>query len=130
MKADNSKTSHNRTILVTEIPDGELGELEIRVNYTGDGNAAKGIALDKFVIPAILNGLNLFSSDETKAITDALYEDISYYHETLAQEHSSLASALAAFDVTHSVTVLAKLDPVGLAEVRENVKSYLEDYLD
>lgn len=35
------------------------------MNYTGEGNAAKGIALDRFVIPAIVSGLNgPFSSDE------------------------------------------------------------------
>lgn len=62
MKADNT-TGHSRTIRITGIPD-VLDEIEITVNYTGDGNAAKGIVLDTFVIPAIMAGLNVDHTEQ------------------------------------------------------------------
>lgn len=30
-----------------------LPELEIYVNYTGEGNAAKGVAIDSFIVPLL-----------------------------------------------------------------------------
>ena len=45
---------HSRTWTVGEIPTphpDDLTELEICVGYTGDGNAAKGVCIDHFVIP-------------------------------------------------------------------------------
>ena len=42
---------HNRTFTVTNIPGH--GSLEISIQYTGDSNAFKGVALDHYVIPFI-----------------------------------------------------------------------------
>lgn len=61
MKADNTTTEHNRTIHVTELPtkdEYDLTEITITVNYTGEGNASKGITLDHIIIPAIVEALN------------------------------------------------------------------------
>jgi len=56
-------TRQNRTITVTNIPaekDGLKFEpaLEIKISYTGDGSACKGVTLDNLIIPAILAALN------------------------------------------------------------------------
>jgi len=63
MKADNSfeTTGHHRIIKVTGIPTKsphEYSELTIQVNYKGEGDAFKGIALDTHIIPAIVAGIN------------------------------------------------------------------------
>ena len=55
----------NRTIVIQglgfEFADQELpgGELEIYVNYTGDGKAAKGNALDKYIMPQIATAFDV-----------------------------------------------------------------------
>ncbi len=44
----------NRCWTVAELPQPhpiDPTELEIHVNYTGEGNAAKGVAIDSFVVP-------------------------------------------------------------------------------
>lgn len=57
MYADNKSTNHNRTIKLTNLP-GEMKELEITINYTGQGNASKGVCLDGVVIPRIIAAIN------------------------------------------------------------------------
>lgn len=56
----------SRTLSFTELPDKRLTdgepnavrELEIHVNYSGEGSGRKGIVLDNVIVPAIVNAIN------------------------------------------------------------------------
>ena len=52
-----------------------------------------------------------FTAEERRALIDLLRTSLAYYHETLRDEHETVAAALAAYEATPEVTVLAKLDP-------------------
>ena len=58
---DHEVTGHNRTIRFSGIPGnqtkGDPETLDIVIRYQGDGNGAKGIAIDHHIIPAIMAGL-------------------------------------------------------------------------
>lgn len=71
-----------------------------------------------------------FTADEKLAILELLRADLAYYHENLVLDHKTVASAMAAYDVTHAVTAMTKLDPDGAAEIRKNVAEYVQEYLD
>lgn len=45
------ESDYSRVFTVTNIPGH--GSLEISIQYTGEGNAFKGVALDSYVIPFI-----------------------------------------------------------------------------
>lgn len=47
----------SRTLRVMDIP-GYEGELIIKIDYKGEGNASKGIATDHQIVPRILKALN------------------------------------------------------------------------
>lgn len=88
----------NRRILVSDLPD-EIESLEIKINYTGDGNVGKAIPLDHIIIPRIVEALNTpndskqLSFDETNNIEqriasitgeqskDVLFRLVSALHE-------------------------------------------------
>ena len=90
MKAENKTTNHNRTIKITGLPQehhDDLTELEITTNYKtipNDGNVvSKAIALDKIVIPAIIEALNgnkdqLVEAIRRKAAETTLISDKDY----------------------------------------------------
>ena len=48
---------YNRVLLATDLRD-EIGNLEVYIQYTGDGDANKGCAIDGEVIPNIVNRVN------------------------------------------------------------------------
>ncbi len=51
----------SRTIVVTDLPDEyeDIGRtIEITLNYTGNGNAGKGVCLDGFIKPLVVSVLN------------------------------------------------------------------------
>lgn len=64
MKADNQSTPHNRTIRFSEIPDEEIHEMDVTINYTGQGNAGKGVVIDSIIVPYIMNALKIAKAVE------------------------------------------------------------------
>lgn len=54
MRTTQTEFKSSRCWTVTDLPQphpSDLAELEIHVNYTEQGNAMKGIAIDSFIVP-------------------------------------------------------------------------------
>jgi hypothetical protein len=63
----------NRCWTVAELPQphkSDLEELEICVNYTDQGNAAKGIAIDSFVVPLFRLAPRLLEAVHSRTVGD------------------------------------------------------------
>lgn len=78
MYAENKTTGSNRYIRVCDIPEEcqlPNNEMVIEVKYRGDSNTMTGIALDKYIIPAIMNSLN------KEEIPSTVYASMEIFYE-------------------------------------------------
>lgn len=62
MKVENDTTGHNRTLRFTNLPKLILGEFLVTISYVSKHNEpgilAKAMALDKIIIPSIIEAIN------------------------------------------------------------------------
>lgn len=132
----------SRTMTVHNLPKkhkSDVGELTIKVDYTGSGNALKGIALDHIIIPAIVDGLNrerlpadaLEAIAKRKAAAAKWAEDFNaparQYRGKNAALRSKPKKALGVIVLTESVRdYLAEHDPMALMQAQQalNEKDY------
>jgi hypothetical protein len=86
--------NYSRCLTATNLKD-EIGELQIVINYVGEGNAAKAIPLDNEVIPTIIQRVNAH---------DKLVDALKVCHERLAHhDRQSVPECLQAEDILNKL---------------------------